>query len=58
MSEKDSKAKAIEALKNQQSNGDTEMAHCAADEILCEFLRELGHEDVVDEWDKVDKWYA
>lgn len=49
---------AIEQLKEEQSNGDTEGAHGNADRILCELLRSLGHADVVTEFDKIDKWYA
>lgn len=45
-------------LKEQQSNGDTEMAHSNADDILCDFLIYLGYKDVVDEYRKVSKWYA
>lgn len=48
----------IEQLKEQQKNWDTEVAHGKADIIICSLLRQLGYGDVVDEWDKVDKWYA
>jgi hypothetical protein len=50
--------KAIKELKDQQANGDTEMAHGEADRILCDLLTALGYKDVVDEWEKVGKWYA
>lgn len=49
---------AIEALKKQQDNGDTEEAHGYADDILCELLNSLGYEAVTAEFDKVHKWYA
>jgi hypothetical protein len=49
---------AIRALREQQSNTDTECAHGNADDILCDLLRELGHHAVVEEYEKVDKWYA
>lgn len=49
---------AIKKLKMEQSNGDTEMAHSNADDVLCELLRSLGYSDVVDEYEKVDKWFA
>ena len=39
-------------------NSDIEVAHIVADSVLCDFLRDLGHGDLVDEWEKVDKWYA
>ena len=37
---------------------DTEMAHRQADEIICGLLEELGYQDIVDEYDKIYKWYA
>ena len=53
-----SREDAIEQLKQAQANGDTEVAHAMADDVLCELLGELGYGDVVEEWAKVDKWYA
>lgn len=41
-----------------QNNGDTEIAHSKADNLLCEFLYELGHGDLIKEYRKVSKWYA
>jgi hypothetical protein len=53
------KEEAIEALKACQASGDAEGAHSAADEVLCRFLRALGYEDVVKEWEAISpKWYA
>ena len=49
---------AIEMLKAQQENDDTEVAHANADDILCTLLEELGYADVVAEYRKVSKWYA
>jgi hypothetical protein len=49
---------AIKELNKAQSHGDTEAAHGNADDILCELLKSLGYEDVVEEWYKVKKWYA
>jgi len=49
---------AIELLKTEQNNRDLEMAHYNADDVLCELLKALGYAEVVDEWAKVDKWYA
>ena len=54
MTKKEVIAKLIEC----QNNGDTEMAHGNADDLLCEFLTALGYADVVAEYDKVDKWFA
>lgn len=45
-------------LKEEQTNWDLEDAHWIADEQLCLLLKELGFKDVVDEWQKVEKWYA
>lgn len=52
------KEKAIELLKQEQQNFDTEAAHAIADAILCELLNSLGYQDVVAEYNKVNKWYA
>lgn len=49
---------AIEYLKNEQKNSDTEMAHVGADDVLCDLLESLGYQDVVSEYKKIDKWYA
>ncbi len=37
---------------------DTENWHGEADKALCLFLRSLGYDKLVDEWEKVPKWYA
>lgn len=37
---------------------DYEVAHGEADTLLCELLTELGYKRVVEEFDKVGKWYA
>lgn len=49
---------AVERLRKWQQEGDYEMAHSEADAIICELLRTLGYDDVVEEWHKVGKWYA
>jgi hypothetical protein len=49
---------AIAELKRFQESGDTEAAHGDADEVLCKLLSALGYQDVVAEWEKIDKWYA
>lgn len=48
---------AIEELKKAQQQ-DTEDGHVRADEILCQFLTDKGFSDIVEEYEKVDKWYA
>lgn len=52
------KEEAIVLLKAQQYNSDTEEAHVSADNILSAFLCALGHKDVVDEYEKIEKWFA
>ena len=51
---------AIKQLNELSSDysGDTEADHSTADNILCELLSSLGYQDVVDAWEKVNKWYA
>jgi len=41
-----------------QGSGDTELQHVHADEVLCDMLNDLGFKQIVDEFVKVDKWYA
>jgi hypothetical protein len=38
--------------------GDIEMNHREADKILCNLLIDLGYQDVVDAFDKINKHYA
>lgn len=49
---------AIEELRKWQKSDDEEAAHINADGVLCDLLISLGYEDVVNEWEKVDKWYS
>ena len=50
------------AMKEMQecvdSHKDQEMTHILADHILCEFLEDLGHRDLVELFEEVGKWYA
>jgi hypothetical protein len=49
---------AIELLKRCQTmDGDRRVDHAKADEILCDLLRSLGYEDVVQAYEKVEKLY-
>jgi hypothetical protein len=53
----------IEYLKNEmkalaENPGDTEIQHMEADEILTQILVKLGHSDVVEDYEKIRKWYA
>lgn len=38
--------------------GDPEAAHCYADRLLIEFIKDLGYKEFADEWEKVEKYYA
>ncbi|HBL4691963.1 hypothetical protein INP82_16440 [Citrobacter sedlakii] len=49
---------AINKLKILQEMRDKEIAHCSADDVICDLLKALGYEDVVKEYDVIDKWYA
>jgi hypothetical protein len=52
------KRKALKNLERLQFDTDTESAHAKADDVLCGFLRAIGYADVVEEFEKVQKWYA
>ncbi len=41
-----------------QGLDDIEIIHGQADSLLCQFLIDLGHKDLVEEYKKVDKWYS
>lgn len=51
---------ALEELKqiNQLTDGDCEMHHINADQILLHLLYSLGYHDIVNEYSKISKWYA
>ena len=49
---------AIKQLRQDCQSTDTERDHSNADDIICALLITLGYADVVEEWGKVDKWYA
>lgn len=55
------KKKALSHLEHFKTlaKGDPEAAHSRADEVLCEFLSSIGHEDIVKAWLAIEpKWYA
>ena len=49
---------AIERLQRLQKSHDTEGAHIEADDILCELVAVFVSGEVIEEWEKVRKWYA
>lgn len=55
---KDFKDYVIKDLKRCQESDDQENAHIDADKRLCDLLILLGYWDVVEEWNKIRKWYA
>lgn len=48
----------ISKLKELQTSWDTEVAHGDADDLLCDLLIKLGYKAVVEEYEKIPKWYA
>jgi len=58
MNKKEKIQKAVDLLKKEQLNTDIEIAHCNADEILLDLLEKLGCKEVVEEFNKIEKWYA
>ena len=48
----------MERLKAAQDNCDAESAHIYADTVLCDLLDALGYKKIVEEYNKVEKWYA
>ena len=53
------KEQALQQMQRLVDEGaDTEGDHMDADRILCEFLKTLGHGDLVDVYDELDRWFA
>jgi hypothetical protein len=48
--------RAIKAL--QEKCRDLGVDHSSADKVLCQLLRSLGYDEVVNEYELIDKWYA
>ena len=48
----------MDKLKAAQENSDVESAHADADQALCDLLEALGYKKVIEEYNKVEKWYA
>lgn len=58
MTKKERIEKYIRLLNQYCFSGDVELDHGVADSLLVDLLKELGYEEVVSVYDKVDKWYA
>ena len=48
----------LEKLIALQKLSDIEVAHYEADDVLVELLSNLGFDDIVNEYAKINKWYA
>ena len=48
----------LDKLKKLQQEDDTEQAHYYADQTIIDFLCELDHYDVAEEYKKIPKWYS
>lgn len=42
----------------KQAEDDEEIGHHAADDLMCELLRELGYGEGIDIFESMPKWYA
>ena len=49
---------ALKKLEKCARSDDPEVAHEAADEVLCDLLTTLGFGDVVDAYKGVERWFA
>lgn len=48
----------LKKMKILKQLGDEEVSHTMADKLLCDILKELGFEELVNEFNKLDKCYA
>lgn len=54
----DAETRWINYIKEYCFTGDTESDHVEADKALKLFLLSLGYKDLIEEYEKVEKWYA
>ena len=52
------KEEALKRLRELAGKRDVEAAHVEADGILIDFLRAIGHDDIADAFDNLQKWYG
>lgn len=50
--------KYLSQLNDLISENDVEKKHIDADNILCELLKELGFNEIVESFNKLKKWYG
>ena len=48
----------LNGFAHDSEDGDAEVPHILADDVLCDLLRGLGYQDVIDAYEAVNKWYA
>lgn len=48
----------LEELRALGDSDDPESAHSRADELVIEYLRLIGADDIADAWADAPKWYA
>ena len=48
----------IEKLRKLNELNNTETEHILADDLLVEILIKLGYQDIVDEYERINKWYS
>jgi phage-related protein len=48
----------VDAMNFIIADKDTERAHRRADNLLIEFLKEEGYVELIEAYEKVNKWYA
>lgn len=50
--------KRLKEMEGSIRSGFPEVVHPEADDILCNILKDLGFEEIVEAYDKVPKWYS
>lgn len=50
--------KYLQELIELQNETDVEIAHVKADDVLTNLLRDLGYEEIVEAYNKINMWYA
>ncbi len=58
MEKEEFKSAMVKISQEADADGNLEMSHAEADELLCKALREAGYGDGVDIYEKLGKWYA
>jgi len=56
--EKDKEAEYVQRALKIANEEEVEEAHAKLDDLLCEVLKKEGYTELVEVFDKADKWYA